>query len=124
MNKAKKPSYLDTHHLCFQKRRWKARFAVTLRDYWYCRIDIPKNTLHKAIHRRVDSVPVPRPVNAHDALLQLQKLSMYGAISESDPIEKRLEVLISLFDCVEQPTADAFREQLKVVHEFNKKSPQ
>lgn len=119
---AKSSRALDTHHLCYQKKNWK-RTGNYLRDFWYCRVDIPKNTLHKAIHRVVDNVPVPKAANARAALDQLIRLETYGAIHEWDPIEKRLSLLIALFDCVEQPTADAFRKQLQVVHEYKKAPP-
>lgn len=113
----------DTHHLCYQRKNWHNGIVTEFRDYWYCRIDIPKNTLHRMIHRRVDNVPAPKPTNAKNALEQLRKLELYGAIHEGDSIETRLEILAALFDCVEQPTADAFRRQLQVVREYNKKAP-
>ena len=46
---------------------------------------------------------------------------MIGAISDKDPFEKRLIVLIALFECVAQPTADALKKQLDLVREFNTK---
>ena len=110
----------DTHHLCYQRKNWHGGYVTELRDFWYCRLDIPKNTLHRAIHKRVDSVPAPKATNAKSALEQLHKLEVYGAIHEDDTIEMRLELLAALFDCVEQPTADAFRRQLQVVHEYQK----
>lgn len=63
-------------------------------------------------------VPIPRDINALRALEQLRLLERYGAISDEDNIERRLEILAALFDCVEQPTADAFRKQAKIVHDF------
>ena len=121
--KAHIASAMDTHHLCFQRRYWKGSSVSEFRSYWYCKIDIPKDTLHRAIHEGMNHVPVPKPVNARGALWQLKKLHEYNAIHDSDSIEKRLEILIALFDCAEQPTADAFRKQLEIVHKFNKKSP-
>ena len=54
----------------------------------------------------------------------LEMLQTYGAIGPNDTLEKRLEILIALFDPIAKPTADALREQLKIVHEFhNKPSP-
>ncbi len=57
------------------------------------------------------------------ALNQLMMLEQSGAISDDDDIEKRLMILAALFDCVEQPTADAFRKQQQVAHEFYTKKP-
>lgn len=113
---------MDTHHLCYQRRSWTG-IAKTLRSHWYCTIDIPRDTLHREIHHRVSHVPVPKTTSIREALEGLRYLEKYHAIKEDDPVEKRLRVLIALFDCIEQPTADAFRTQLEVVHKYNKKPP-
>ena len=110
----------DTHHLCFQRRAWCYGAVKKLRSHWYCRVEIPKDTLHRKIHAKVHGVPAPRPISAEEALFQLRKLEEHNAIRDTDPIDRRLEVLIALFDCIEQPTADAFRKQLEVVHEHQK----
>lgn len=108
----------DRHHLCFIARRWKTGYLAELRKFHYCIILIPRNSLHRLIHEYVGCVPPPSGRNAKDALEQLRMLERYGAISDDDSIEKRLEVLAALFDCCEQPTADAFRRQLEVAHRF------
>lgn len=113
----------DTHHLCYQKRVWKGGSIGLLRDFWYCRAEVPKNTLHRRIHSIVTSVPVPKAINAKSALEQLRTLERYEVIHENDSIERKLEVLIALFDHVEQPTADAFKKQLDIVHKFHQKAP-
>lgn len=105
-------------HLCYQKRHWGVGANRELRNYWYCVIEIPRRTVHRIIHEWVSDVPAPKPVNAKAALMQLKMLEKYRAISENDPLEKRLRILAGLFDCVEQPTADGFRKQLKIVQEY------
>lgn len=79
--------------------------------------------MHKLLHAEVPLVPFPRSINALSALNQLMMLEQSGAISDDDNIEKRLMILAALFDCVEQPTADAFRKQQQVAHEFYNKKP-
>lgn len=69
----------------------------------------------------MNQIPPPSQEGAKSALWHLRYLERYGGISDSDSIEKRLIVLIALFECSEQPTADAFKKQLEVVREFNKK---
>lgn len=110
----------DTHHLCYQKRNWQGPALIALRDFWYCKAEIPKNTLHRRIHSVVNNVPPPKAINARSALEQLRTLERYGVIHEEDSIERRLQVLIALFECVDQPTADAFKKQLDVVHRYQK----
>lgn len=123
-NKEKRANYCDTHHLCYPKKLWRKSYgAQQLREFYYCRVYVPKDQLHNLIHAKVLEVPVPKTVNALDALVQLKYLEKAGAISDHDTIERRLKLLAALFDCVEQPTADAFRAQLRVVQQ-NKKSPQ
>lgn len=113
----------DAHHICFQKRHYTQGALLELRRFHYCIIYIPKDTLHRYIHERVKDVPAPSQISAKEALKQLRMLEKLGAIRDSDPIEKRLMLLASLFDCSDQPTADALRRQLKAVHDFYKKAP-
>lgn len=108
----------DTHHLLYQRRNWRNEALTALRDYWYCKAEIPKNTLHRRIHGLVSDVPAPKATNARSALEQLRTLERYQVIHEEDSIERKLEVLIALFDYVEQATADALRKQLDIVHKF------
>lgn len=84
---------------------------------------IPKNTLHKLIHKEVEQVPVPREISAQSALEQIQLLASYGAIHSNDPIRKKLKLLIELFRCCEDPTADALQAQLDVIDRFYEKPP-
>lgn len=113
----------DRHHLCFIKRRWNKGSIYELRQFHYCIILIPKNTLHHFIHENMTNIPIPSELAAEGALEQLRNLEKYGAISDDDPIEKRLNLLAALFDCIAQPTADGFREQLALIRKFNKKPP-
>lgn len=113
----------DRHHLCYQRNKWQKGNLRRLRDYWYCKVSIPRDTLHKKIHLELPDIPVPKDSSAKSALEQLETLETFSAITEYDSIERRLELLASLFDCSDQETADAFREQLRVVHEFRKTPP-
>lgn len=79
---------------------------------------IPKDSLHRQIHEALAAVPTPKPANAREALQELRTLYHYGGISDHDDIEKRLKVLVALFDYIEQPTADALRKQLAIVQEY------
>ena len=89
--------------------------------HWYCSVLIPRETLHREIHHFIGSVPVPRSSSIKIVLRQLDFLERYEAISKDDPIEKRLRVLIALFECIEDDTADALKCQLKIVNRFYSK---
>lgn len=116
-------SALNTHHLCFIRRNWGRKYAKAIRQFYYCQIELPKDTVHRIIHEKLYEVPAPREVVAKYAYEQLLLLQKYGALHENDPIEKRLMILAALFDCVEQPTADAFRKQLEIVQNYKSKPP-
>lgn len=112
---------LDMHHIFFIGRKWGCGYLCQLRQYWYCKIYIPRDSLHRYIHENLANIPTPRPQSAKDALDQLKYLEKYGAIHDADCLEKRLELLIALFECSEQRTADALKQQLAIVHEFYEK---
>lgn len=68
-------------------------------------------------------IPVPKEENARFALEQLEYLYSINAIRNDDTLDKRLNLLAALFDCVDQPTADAFRKQLSIIHDFYEEPP-
>jgi len=116
-------SACDNHHICFVRRKWNGGSVGELRRFHYCILSIPRATLHRAIHENLAYIPVPRDSSAKEALAELRSLEKYGAISDDDSLEKRLNLLAALFDCTEQPTADGFRKQLEIVREFKDKPP-
>lgn len=122
MKKAKKKQprnrRKDIHHLFWIKTDYNRGWAKTLRTHWYCRVSIPKETLHRKIHFEVFRVPVPRGENAKQAVAQLNLLEKYGAIHPYDNIEKRLNVLMSLFECCEPETYKALKTQYDIVRKF------
>lgn len=112
---------IDLHHLCYQRRHWNKGSAYDIRRLHYCIVPIPRSTLHRSIHEYIGDIPVPSESNAKTVLTQLRLLKHYGAIGDGDSVEKRLRVLIALFGrSGEDPTADALKKQLEVVHEFYK----
>lgn len=113
----------DVHHLLWTGRKWGYGYLASLRQYWYCKIEIKRDTLHRYIHENISMIPTPRPQSAKDALSQLQYLDKYGALHNDDTIEKRLELLIALFECVEPRTANGLKRELEIVHEFNDNPP-
>ena len=114
----------DLHHLCYQKRYWRIGYLGELRKFWYCTMYIPQETLHHEIHEEIKHIPVPKGLNAKGALEQLRMLEKHNAIHEYDPLDKRLMLLAALFDCCEQPTADAFRKQQRIAEQFYREHPE
>lgn len=115
-------SSVDKHHLCYQRRNWKGE-AKLVRLHPYCSVEIPKRTLHKAIHHQVLDIPAPSGVAARAALEQLEILERCKAIHDTDSMERRLTILIALFDRIAPETTAGFRAQLDIVREFYRKPP-
>lgn len=107
------------HHLLWPRAKWKKGYIKRLRENAYCRILIPQYTVHKEIHETIREIPLPRETSAKYVIERLQELEHYGGISNKDPLEKRLLVLIALFDYIEPDTTEALRRQLNVVRRYN-----
>ena len=123
--KARRHNYsvIDKHHLCWTERSWNRGPLRELRLHWYCIVRIKRDELHLYIHHNMNLIPPPSELHAKMALEQLAYLEDAGTISEFDSLERRLGILAALFDCCEQPTADAFRKQLDIVREYKTSPP-
>ena len=117
------PTVKDTHHLCYIRKSWGQGYARAIRRFPYCKIEIPKSTLHKAIHDAVRCIPAPPDDAAKAVYQELVYLARWGMIHENDPIERRLNILIKLFDHEAPHTADGFRKQLNAVQSYKNKPP-
>ena len=113
-NKVKTP--FDKHHIFYIRKEWNKGELDKLRLHPYCIVKVRRNTLHRYLHTHLAYIPDERCVQ--DMVDCLKFLEDNKAIGPKDQLEKRLAILISLFELVEQPTADALKEQLKIVHEF------
>lgn len=113
----------NRHHCCFIKAKWKGRYTSAIRDFHYCIIPIPRDTLHRLIHLNVYEIPVPSELAAKRAYENLLLLDENGALSNDDSIEMRLMLLAALFDRSAPATAKGFRDQLAVAHKFYNRPP-
>ena len=114
---------MDKHHICWTERSWSHGALLELRLYWYCIVMIKRDALHAYIHHNMAFIPPPSELHAKMALEQLGYLESANVISEFDSLERRLDILAALFDCCEQPTADAFRKQLELVRAYKHNPP-
>lgn len=122
--KARDRGAVNTHHLCWPRKAWNSGYAHALRQHWYFCVEIPANTLHRQIHEEIHGIPVPDGRAAKVAYEQVELLEKRGALHPEASIETRLSLLIAIFDCFEQPTADGFKHQLRIVRRFrNEKTP-
>ena len=110
---------VDTHHLCWPRKRWNKGWARLLRYHWYLRVEIPKNTLHREIHHQIAGIPLPDEKEIKQAINRLDALKEAGSICDKDSIEKRLAIIIPMFSHRSSGGfVNAFVQQSKVVDEF------
>lgn len=110
----------DRHHILWQRNKWSQGYVYKLRDHPYCKIAIPRDTLHRHIHLEMIGIPVPSQDAAKFALDRISCLEERGLISFDDSFEKRLKVLIALFEGYEPRTVEALEEQLELVQDYYK----
>lgn len=107
----------DRHHILYQRINWSRGALCILRQYHYCKVYIPRD-LHEKIHENVGNITPPSLVNTIDALKQIKDLEMYDSINELDDFEKRLKVLIFVFESVEPKTVECLKKQLEIVRNY------
>lgn len=110
--------YRNKHHLLWIKSKWHGRYANKLRMHEYCVVTIPQNTLHKAIHCKMDEIPVASESSCKAVLSRLETEMVNNTISLTDAPPKRLKWLIAQFSELEPSTAKALEQQLHIIREF------
>lgn len=108
----------DVHHIWFIAREYSGKYTSQLRNFWYCKMSIPRDTLHREIHRNVARVPLPKDSSAREAIAILKDLDKRGALKETHSILTRLQLLICIFEYVEPDTTLALKAQYEVVEKF------
>ena len=103
----------DRHHLLWDRKTWsKNPNTKKLRDFWYCQIYIPRE-LHQYIHHEIYMVPPPSQETCQEVLQQLRFLAEQDLLSEYDPLEKRLNILIHCTDSLPKATKTYLKLQLE-----------
>lgn len=123
MKKNTIPPPPDVHHLFYVEDEWNKEGGRTFRDYCYFKVVVERG-LHVDIHAKVKGVPIPTAGSRRYIMEQMEYMYLFRFISDEDSIEKRLALLISLFEEIEeQSTATALRRQLEAVKEHKKIGP-
>lgn len=119
MEKKDKIDY-DTHHLLWPRHIWRCGHMKELRNFWYLNVEVPKNSLHGLIHSQMSGIFPASQESAQSVLNALRLIESYGSLNKEDPIQKRLSLLIALFDSIENATAADLAEQLEIVQTYYK----
>lgn len=104
--------------MLYQKRYWNHGYAQKLRNNWYMKIMIPKDTLHRDLHEKIHDVPVPNEEDCRIALIVLRELSIRGVISDNDPAWVRLDTLIEIWKGTNPTTIEVLKWQRDVIFKF------
>lgn len=99
----KKRSEASTHHILWQKNHWNVGYSKLLRDHPYMKKVIPTETLHDDIHRVIADIPAPAGYLCKRAYIRVCELYENGDISDTDTIERRIDVLMSCWSVDECP---------------------
>lgn len=109
----------DFHHLLFQGRHWQQGYAKLLRQHPYMGKYIPQATLHREIHAKIHDIPTPNGSECRIAYNEICRLEKLGEIDiVNDSVEKRLDLLISLWEDKCPATVAILKWQRDIVAKF------
>lgn len=118
-NRPRQSNKRDTHHLLYQGRHWKQGYAKLLRENSYLKVEIPKDTLHRAIHSKLHDLPTPHGAECRKAYQLMMVGIAAGTLDPAhDTAEKRLDFLIEVWkdDC--PATVAMLSWQRDIIHKF------
>lgn len=105
----------DCHHIFWTRRSYgKSPWTQKLRSHPYCIVFIPKDTIHAAIHREMDGVPLPNDITCESVVRELNRLWAFGAIKDSDSLAFRIDLLVFMMKYVADDTVEALERQKNI----------
>ena len=113
----------DSHHLCYTRKGWSKKYARKFRTDKYCIVVLPRDTIHAQIHQHLIEIPAPTEDGARNALKQLEVLKSIRMAQHCDTIDTRLAIIASVFERSDPETAEALKEQRRIVSELLKDKP-
>ena len=111
-------NFSDHHHFFYPRSAWNYGPAKKLRNDSYMIVELPRDPVHEAIHSLVPYVPVPDSSVASQVLDKIEFLREKRVVTDNDPPNKRLAVLIGLFSEVDGDVSYALEAQLRIICKF------
>ena len=113
----------NRHHIFFNKKEWLSSgvWAAKLRQCQWC-IVVINFELHAYVTLNSPPVPIPPDDAIEQVLYKLGRLVKHGSLNKGTSLERRLEILVRLFEKPAPDTAKALQAQLDVVREYNEGS--
>ena len=108
----------QTPHFFRKKERSSSGvWAAKLRQCQWCIVVIDFG-LHSYITLKSPPVPIPPDGVIEQVLYKLGRFVRHGSLSKETSLERRLEILVYLFEVAAPATAKALRVQLDAVWEY------
>lgn len=111
----------NVHHCLWIAKKWDAdnEYSRKLRNHEYFKFYIPKNTLHKEIHRKMQFIPIPSKTLCATAYNLLVSKLWAGEIRMSDEFTTRIDFLLEIWSSEACPmTHDALVEERKIIEHY------
>ena len=113
------PYITNCHHCLWIGKKWNAgHYSRMLRNYWYFKVYIPANTIHKLIHQEMVEIPVPSEDVCRMVYYDILAMENRGEITPEDPIWERLQLLIDQIGDNCPTTTYALSKQVQILKEF------
>lgn len=110
------PTAQDLHHICYTRRGWSQGYARALREHPFCKVYIPRDTLHRAIHVNLSQIPAPEGNDAKRVFEYLMRLERAGQLDYAADILERLDFLIAHLET--STTVEALKKQRGLVEQY------
>lgn len=109
----------NRHHIFFEKKKWLSSgfWAAELRQCQWCIVEIDFG-LHDHVTLNSPPVPIPSDETIEQVLYLLGRLVKHGSLDKRTSLERRLEILVYLFEGAAPDTAEALQAQLDAVREY------
>ena len=113
----------NAHHCLWKRNCWDTGWARRLRNHPYCRIEIPRDTLHQLIHATIPEIPVASGIACKTAYEALNSWLEAEFISMDDNLSTRCANLMRCFRASSPDTYKALQKQKQIADGYYHKTP-
>lgn len=115
---ARKRNPYDYHHILYQRKHWQQGWAKILREHPYCGAQIPRNTLHRAIHAKISTIPLPVEGDCKKIFNELCIAEKNQLLSNEDSIGARIDFILERLSPESARCREALQMQKDIVAHY------
>ena len=104
----------NVHHILWKKNCWDTGWAKRLRNHPYCKIGVPRDTLHQLIHASIPEIPVASGIACKTAYEAIDSWLASGYASMEDDLSTRCRKLMMCFRVACPDTYKALQKQKQI----------